>query len=166
MGSKDQNEIVIHPNRVVAIISVIGCLWFVVIGIVIMPQSALAGWACILFFGGCGCVYFKMVVPNKPLLIINDNGIYHKEIGLIEWEYITEVRTYQVLSNNLNMSYFSVNIKSPYMNKLSISRQTKSLLGGPGLVNIPEHLFEVSINDLARMIHLNYGVNIRLGAPD
>ncbi len=175
MYSKAENEIVIYPSRVVAIISTIGCFLFVVGGIILIIDSpsteqSIAGWACILFFGWCGCKYFKMVVPNRPILIVNDNGLYYKDIGLIKWEYITLVRTYQFKGETVNISYFSVIAKDSYMSSLSTSRRTlsslNSALGGPGVINIPSYIFNIPINDLARMIHQRYGVNISLEIAD
>lgn len=93
-------NIVIGPSRWRHVMLLLGSLAFVAGGVFIlgMPPSRgesvqeqqTIGWGCIIFFGGCGLVGVWQLIDLRPRLIIDDDGIYDRTLGVgrIPWEEI------------------------------------------------------------------------------
>lgn len=52
--------------------------------------ALLAGWAGILFFGGCALVGARQLIDSRPRLVIDDDGILDRTLGVgrIPWSDI------------------------------------------------------------------------------
>ncbi|SHK11909.1 STM3941 family protein [Desulforamulus aeronauticus] len=164
-----EDEIRIYPRKKALIFYTVCGLVFVVGCIIIIGDHNYSGILCLLFFGPATVKLGLTAFSKKPLIIINDKGFYHQNVGLIKWEDIELVRTHQKDNDYTSNKYFSIIAKESYRSSMSALRRTLSNVEsffGYGTFNIPEHLFNIPINDLARMIHQRYGVNISLEIAD
>jgi hypothetical protein len=93
-------KLVIGSSRWRHGILLLSSLAFVAGGILIlaMPTSEpgslagqrLAGWSSTIFFGGCALIFVWQLIDSRPRLIIDDDGIYDRTLGIgrIPWSDI------------------------------------------------------------------------------
>ncbi len=112
-------KIEIPLSKIKIILLLIGALIFVVLGIflIIEPSTfltsrfkseniiSIVGIAAVSFFGLCFVLIVKKLFDNKVGLTIDENGIIDNSnsanIGLIEWQDITGVKTLQIASTKI-----------------------------------------------------------------
>ena len=58
--------------------------------ILLQDQGAWVGWGSVVFFGACSVVFVWQLVDSRPRLIINDDGILDRTLGVgsIPWSEI------------------------------------------------------------------------------
>lgn len=90
-------RLVIGSSRAKFVCLLIGSLAFVAAGVFILLISSLAGtpppllglvgWSSIVFFGGCAVVFVRQIVDSRPRLVIDDDGIHDRTLGIgrIPW---------------------------------------------------------------------------------
>lgn len=93
-------KLVIGSSRWRYLVLLLASLGFVAGGVFILAMPApkrglhanksLAGWSSIIFFGGCALVAAWELVDSRPRLIIDDEGIYDRTLGVgrIPWSDI------------------------------------------------------------------------------
>ncbi len=66
------------------------CSIFVLLGIWLLPKEPLIGWSCIGFFGLAYPLGIYNLIDKKPMIIINEVGIYDRSANrdFINWELI------------------------------------------------------------------------------
>ncbi|GAB2956556.1 hypothetical protein GCM10027048_23310 [Hymenobacter coalescens] len=100
-------EITLYKSRWQAIRIMLLCSVFVLGGIWLLLQTDAprwVGWASVLFFGLGYPLGIYNLLDRRPLLIVNNIGLYHREAHreLINWEliqdaYLAEVHKQQLL---------------------------------------------------------------------
>ena len=82
----------------------IGSLAFVAAGLFLLGRSPdkWAGWAAVLFFGGCAVVFVWQLLDSRPQLIIDDNGVFDRTlgIGVIPWSEIVDAFPKKITSSS------------------------------------------------------------------
>ncbi|TDQ24020.1 hypothetical protein DFQ07_2559 [Tenacibaculum caenipelagi] len=66
------------------------CSIFVLLGIWLLPKKPLIGWSCIGFFGLAYPLGIYNLLDRKPMIIINEIGIFDRSTNqdFINWELI------------------------------------------------------------------------------
>jgi hypothetical protein len=122
------NRIEISISKRKMIISLMGCLAFVLAGFLFVLQPStfagktvvrsssmimIVGVLSILFFGLCGYFIAKKLFTKTPGLIIDDKGISDHssgiEAGFIPWHDIKEIGTFKILKQQ----FVTVLLKDP-----------------------------------------------------
>ncbi len=88
-------EIKIYKSKLKAAILLIFCLFFFMIGILVLQNSdkAVAGWSCIIIALLASIVGFYNLFDRRPQIIMNDDGITERTFKgeVIEWDAILNV---------------------------------------------------------------------------
>lgn len=94
----------IKSSRWQYMVLLIASLGFVATGVFLLTTAAPAvvGWAAIVFFGACSLVFVWAMVESRPRLIISDEGVFDRTlgIGLIPWQDIQGAYVKSVLGND------------------------------------------------------------------
>lgn len=144
-------EIPLSKTKVAGLL--IGSLLFVAIGFFMLLDDhgssrysplviKIAAIACIVFFGACGVVALKKLFSTANGLVIDELGITDTSgavsLGLIAWEDISHISTYQVMS--LKMLLIHVYDNDKYLNRLTgwkrkLTVKNLSMSGAPASIN-------------------------------
>lgn len=83
-------EIKFYKSKKRAINMMLLCSVFVALGIWILPEKQLVGWCCIGFFGLAYPIGIYNLIDKKPMIIINEIGIFDRNANqeFINWELI------------------------------------------------------------------------------
>ena len=68
------------------------CSIFVALGIWLLPKEPIVGWSCIGFFGLAYPLGIYNLIDKKPMIIINEIGIFDRSANqeFINWELILD----------------------------------------------------------------------------
>ena len=104
-------------------------------------EAVLAGWANIVFFGGCTLVFAYNVFDRRPRIIIDDDGILDRtlKVGLIEWADIEGA----FLRENAGQPYLCLELRDndKYTQRLSpLLRRMVSLNRALGFTDVSVNL--------------------------
>ena len=92
--SRADEAIRVYPSKIKHAVLVLPCLYVMVMGIQLLaggaPPDSL-NIAMLLFGGGATVVLLFVGFANKPVLVIDGDGVYCRrpDFGLIPWEAVT-----------------------------------------------------------------------------
>ena len=94
--------------------------------IIATGKNALVGWASVLFFGAGGLVFVWQLVDARPRLIINNQGIMDRTlgVGVIPWKEIRDA--YKRSINGNDFICLELYNPEPYWQKLSAVKRAMS----------------------------------------
>ena len=103
-------KIVFGNSRWRTVISFFGSLVLFVAGILVIviaysdrnksSHDATVGWLCTLLFGACAAFHGWRFFDSRPRLVIDDEGIYDRTLGLIPWSDIQGAYLRSIHSND------------------------------------------------------------------
>jgi hypothetical protein len=98
-------------------------LGFVAAGIGMVFDGEIYGWTGILLFGGCALVFIRQLIDSRTRLIIDQNGIFDRTmgVGIIHWEEIENAYVMSISGND----FICLELTNPekYTRKLSKVKQ-------------------------------------------
>jgi hypothetical protein len=67
-----------------------------------VKEKQLLGWTTIVFFGGCALVFVWQLIDSRPRIIIDDDGIYDRTLGVgrIPWPEIQDAYVRSISGND------------------------------------------------------------------
>jgi len=119
--------------------------------------TGAVGLVSVLFFGGCGILVICLILINRPLLIIDGNGIDERtsaiSVGLIKWHEIAAVYEYRFGSQSfLGITPHDLN---PILGRVNpvVRLAIRANVGlGAAPINISASLLPVSLGEIAQEI--------------
>ena len=90
-------DIVVRSSRANWTIRLLGCLVFVIGGMLMLGEvdaPRIVAWSSIIFFGGCALVAVREMVDRRPRIVVDDRGILDRtlRVGVIEWRDIVHLQ--------------------------------------------------------------------------
>lgn len=122
---------------------------FVAAGILIITtgKEPLIGWVSVLFFGAGSSVFIWQLVDARPRLVINDQGVMDRTlgVGVIPWKEIKDA--YQQSINGYDFICLELHNPEPYLQKLSaVRRAMASANRGIGFTDFSLNLSLAAVN--------------------
>ena len=96
--------VVLRPARGKAILTLLGCLAFAVVGgfMVVFAESYVevaGGLLCVLFFGVGGLFAAPRLLRQEPVLILEDRGLRPADGGFLAWDNVAEAGVTRIQEN-------------------------------------------------------------------
>lgn len=135
---------IFRPKKLKIALLLLVSIAFVAIGISMLEDEAVMGWAGIIFFGLCTIVFTLQFFPNASYIKLTDEGFEVKNLfrsNFTKWSHVKDFKKGEI--HNSKMIFY--NYTEAHKKWKKGKKVSKFLIGREGAVN---SIYSISTDDL------------------